>query len=79
MVVLDEKIANVFYRMILVDGLILALVGLVMSEPIPTIFGFGFIVLGMFTMILCMHKISKSADIARALGGRQMSYGRGGG
>lgn len=66
-IVLDEKIANVFYRVILVCSLELVLIGLVMTEPVPLLFGFAFVVIGILGMALCIHKINQSARMVSAL------------
>ena len=67
LLVLDEKVANAFYRVILVDGIILAIIGLQIWRPMPPIFGFGFIVMGFLTMDICMHKMAQTQAVIRAL------------
>ena len=66
-VVLDERISATFYKVILVNGMLLALLGLALTEPVPIYFGFGFLVLGLFTIVMCMVKINKNTAVIKAL------------
>ena len=65
--ILDERIENAIYRVILVCGIILALIGLEVWLPMPRIDGLGILAIGLLTLALCMHRISRSAAVIRAL------------
>ena len=68
MLVLDEKIENAFYRIILVCGIILTLAGMEIWLPMPPVDGLGILAIGTLTMAFCMHKISKTNAVIAALG-----------
>lgn len=51
--VLDEKISQTFFKVILIDGVILIVIGLLMSWPLSL----GFILLGLLTVLICELRI----------------------
>ena len=65
--ILDERIENAIYRVLLVCGIILAVFGLEVWLPMPPVDGLGFLAIGFLTMALCMHRISKSAAVIKVL------------
>lgn len=62
-IVLDEKISANFYKLVLVDGLIIVLVGLLAVWPLSLMFIF----LGLLTVAICEFNILKIGGRLRAL------------
>jgi hypothetical protein len=58
--VLDEKVENTFYRVIMVCGIIIAVIGLEVWQPMIQVDGLGFLAIGLLTMAFCLLKIGKT-------------------